>query len=492
MRTFKRTWTDKKGRNRETKVWHVSMKDHKGILRTFSAFTDKKASEDFGRQIERLINTRGSGEQPSPVLSVWLESIPDALRRKLVKYDLIDPHRAAGGKPLSEHLDDFKAAIRAGGHTQKQADQQHMRVKRIFDGCGFTYWTDIRPDRIQRFIHEMQQKDDLSDRTASFYLKACKQFTRWMLNVRRASDDPLHCLKGKGHIIERNRRRALEIKEIAALLTVTETAEECFGMTGHERSLVYRLGMETGLRASELKALTVSNFDFSENVVQLSSAYTKNRKGAVLPLKPETAAVLKEYLASKTPAAQAFNLPCISRISKMIRADYLAAGIDPTDQGCGKLDFHAGTRHTFATLLSASGCSPKTAMDLLRHSDINLTMKTYTHTLRGALESAVKNLPDLTPGWQAQEQQATGTDDSGQGISTNCMRFCPSPGAKDGENRQDLAEGGPVITGSGTDQKTAISSEKPRFSGKKRGKGELGRVGFEPPTHGFSVHCSTN
>ena len=191
----------------------------------------------------------------------------------------------------------------------------------------------------------------------------------------------------------------------------------------------------------------------------------------------------------------------------MIRADFLAAEIDPTDQGSGKLDFHAGTRHTFATLLSASGCSPKTAMDLLRHSDINLTMKTYTHTLRGALESAVKNLPDLTPGWQAQEQQATGTDDeapdaipipkaetddSGQGISTNCMRFCPSPGAKDGENRQDLAKGGPAVTGSGTAQKTAISSEKPRFSGKKRGKGELGRGGFEPPTHGFSVHCSTN
>ena len=38
-----------------------------------------------------------------------------------------------------------------------------------------------------------------------------------------------------------------------------------------------------------------------------------------------------------------------------------------------KLDFHS-LRHTFGTLLAASGIHPKTAQQLMRHSDINLTM----------------------------------------------------------------------------------------------------------------------
>jgi len=40
-------------------------------------------------------------------------------------------------------------------------------------------------------------------------------------------------------------------------------------------------------------------------------------------------------------------------------------------------DFHA-LRKAFITNLSRAGASPKTAQLLARHSDINLTMNTYT------------------------------------------------------------------------------------------------------------------
>jgi hypothetical protein len=45
----------------------------------------------------------------------------------------------------------------------------------------------------------------------------------------------------------------------------------------------------------------------------------------------------------------------------------------------------------------------------MRHSDINLTMTRYTHTLRGQEAEAVKSLPDLSLP-KNQVQKATGTD----------------------------------------------------------------------------------
>jgi hypothetical protein len=47
----------------------------------------------------------------------------------------------------------------------------------------------------------------------------------------------------------------------------------------------------------------------------------------------------------------------------------------------------------------------------MRHSDINLTMSRYTHTLRGQESEAVESLPDLSLP-SKQTRKATGTDNS--------------------------------------------------------------------------------
>ncbi|NIP42390.1 MAG: tyrosine-type recombinase/integrase [Aliifodinibius sp.] len=52
-------------------------------------------------------------------------------------------------------------------------------------------------------------------------------------------------------------------------------------------------------------------------------------------------------------------------------------------------------RHTFATNLARSGVHPKIAMDLLDHSDINLTMAYYSHTDVKERAAALSGLPSL-------------------------------------------------------------------------------------------------
>jgi integrase len=56
------------------------------------------------------------------------------------------------------------------------------------------------------------------------------------------------------------------------------------------------------------------------------------------------------------------------------------------------VDVHS-LRHTFATLLARNGVTPSVAQKLMRHSDIRLTMNTYTHLDLADTAGAVAALP---------------------------------------------------------------------------------------------------
>ena len=95
----------------------------------------------------------------------------------------------------------------------------------------------------------------------------------------------------------------------------------------------------------------------------------------------------------------------------MIRPDLAAAEIEERDETGAVADFHA-LRHSFITALAQGGVHPKTAQDLARHSDINLTMNTYTHTKLERRRDALVALPNLDePASDAEAARATGTDD---------------------------------------------------------------------------------
>jgi len=91
-----------------------------------------------------------------------------------------------------------------------------------------------------------------------------------------------------------------------------------------------------------------------------------------------------------------------------MRQDLADANIEYADEVGRVFDFHA-LRGQCASLLPATGASPKTAQTILRHSDVNLTLNAYTHLLRGQEAQAVENLPYLSLPTK-ENQKATGTD----------------------------------------------------------------------------------
>ncbi|MFO0972890.1 MAG: tyrosine-type recombinase/integrase [Phycisphaerae bacterium] len=133
------------------------------------------------------------------------------------------------------------------------------------------------------------------------------------------------------------------------------------------------------------------------------------RRADTLPLRTETTALLKEEFSVRTDEAPAFHLPSEHSMADMLRADLADAGIEPKDDAGRIVDFHA-LRHTFITNLARGGVHPKLAQDLARHSDINLTLSRYSHTVIGEQATALKALPDLSSSKQAAKRR-TGTDD---------------------------------------------------------------------------------
>jgi len=415
MRIYKQKYKSRSGETKQSKKWYVRLNDHMKITQAFPAFTDKQQSIRLGEKIEKLVVLKINNEPTDRELSEWLSQIPASLRDKFAKIGLIDSQRAAAGKSLTKHLEDFKNSLSAKGTSAKQVGQTVSRIKKAFDVCGFNNWNEIRSDLIQREIPKLHKYVErveikkiggkkvkrkklkdlglISSKTANYYLKAVKQFCNWMVNNRRASESPVDYLQPINNHSESRQRRALEPDQLRLLLKAAQARPKRFGMTGPARAMLYQLAVETGLRANELRSLNKSSFDFDNCIVTVEAGSTKNKKNAILPLKKDTAKMLEQFLSSKALDAKAFKVP--QKTADMLKEDLAAAGIPYVDDQDRYADFHA-LRHTTGSWLAASGVHPKVAQVIMRHSDINLTMSRYTHIFRGQESEAIAKLPDLS------------------------------------------------------------------------------------------------
>ena len=165
-------------------------------------------------------------------------------------------------------------------------------------------------------------------------------------------------------------------------------------MSGPARAMLYRLALSTGLCAGELRHLTRSSLDFDKQAVTLNAQHTMNRTACTLPLRNDMALALADFYSDMLPTALLFNMPPKWDVIEMFKGDLVVAGVAYQDAAGRFADFHA-LRHTFITNLARSGVHPKVAQDLARHSDINLTMARYSHTLMEQRADAVAMLPEI-------------------------------------------------------------------------------------------------
>jgi integrase len=187
--------------------------------------------------------------------------------------------------------------------------------------------------------------------------------------------------------------------------------------------IVHILACYTGFRRNEIGSGKAHSFNFDSDppTLTVEAGYSKHRRTDVMPIRVDLAKRIQDWIASKKkfdPAKPLVNI-ALNRTTEMLKKDLAATRAEwitespdaekhkrrekssflkyVNDQS-QYADFHA-LRKTFITNLSRAGVSPKTAQLLARHSDINLTMNTYT--MLGVLDqaAAVEALPPVLTTW---------------------------------------------------------------------------------------------
>src|SRR5262249_17948054 len=152
----------------------------------------------------------------------------------------------------------------------------------------------------------------------------------------------------------------------------------------------------TGLRLGEVKRLTVAEvrLDAVPPHIRVPAAVAKSRTEQTVPLRSDLVAMLRHRLAGRQVTDPVFDIPygLINRFN----ADWRRAGIPKRDADDRTVDIHS-LRTTFGTHLAMSGVTPRVAMELMRHSRIDLTMRVYTDPRLLPLAAAVESMSWVVP-----------------------------------------------------------------------------------------------
>jgi|GEM_PF-1869192 len=489
-------WDKNTGTLKESLRWNIYFRDHLQIERRIATTPDKSTSEYIAKNIAAIVSLKTSNQPLTPELRKFIESQPSKLRERLNSWGILDANTNAGFEPLmvyvkvkaknskiekyditGGHLYQWQKSIEANERSPHHITESVAKVAKVIEGCKLVVPSDIDGEKINNWLSDLRTKGKSID-CYNTYLNCFKRFTRWLLKTGRISQDPTLILSPLKILGRQRPRRALTTEEINKLITATIDADKHHGLTGYERTLVYRLALETGLRYNEIYTLQRRDIVLgSEPKVTVQAGNAKNRKADTLPLKSELAKDLECYFKDypALPHTKAFSGMWKDAGAEMLREDLKLAEIDyKTDEGI--VDFHS-LRHTFGTQLAKSGVLPQDAQKLMRHSDINLTMGIYTHIGFQEKSTAVNKLPTIFI--ERQRQAKTGTADVPENFSRN---FSGNPI----KTHKDTAKSSKDEVCPNEDKKnvtTCKSTELQKVTA-------IRPTGFEPVTYGLEIRCS--
>lgn len=291
-----------------------------------------------------------------------------------------EEHEEARKRPLNELLEAFLGHLHSIGRAPSTL-KKYRELRLLFARCGWT-----RLDHVaQRTFCEWRARSDLSGETLNDQLKNACNFFHWLQRTKQVSENPLQYVEPV-KVTPSQFRRAINPEQAQRLLAVASP----------RRAVVYLTALQTGLRRKELQLLTVGDFvlDAPKPFVRVPASIAKNRKETTLWLREEVAAAVRSILPDGAMPFEKVFAGMVPRLPRFKR-DLALAGIPFEDETGRRFDFHA-LRVTFGTNLSVAGVSPRVAMEMMRHSDIKLTMRIYTDVAQLPTAAAVASLPALT------------------------------------------------------------------------------------------------
>ncbi len=385
----------------ESGFYFARYRDADGLIRDGSTkCKDKAAAEQALADLERRAERVRSG-----VMTRRESDAADRMRQSLDK-----------------HIDDYIQRLpgkRGGSATATHGEDVKRCLKRLAADCGWNCPADLRREDLERWMSD-QARADRSARSINSHRAAVVAFANWLADplIGRLPANPFGTgrtaiRKADEESDPRRHRRAMTTDELTRLIEAARKAprrpQERRGegdaglsglaperLSGEHRADLYAFLAGTGLRVGEVRKLTVADvcLDAAVAHVRVPAAVAKSRKEQTVPLRADLVEMLRRHVAGKASGEPVFEVPAC--LIKRFNADCKRAGIAKRDADGRTVDVHS-LRTTFGTMLSRAGVPPRVAMELMRHSRIELTMKTYTDPRLFDLAGAVESLPSVAP-----------------------------------------------------------------------------------------------
>lgn len=310
-----------------------------------------------------------------------LRELVSELERETHGVGIPRPTREAWRTPLTDHHASFLKACAAAKLADLTLNKYRLSLPLLFKRCQ---WSTIRDVTAASFTR-WRDTSGLSPKSVNDLLGSMRTFLLWMKRERLILADPLAEVRKVANPGVGGFRRALSADDIQKLLEKSPP----------HRARVYLAMVYTGLRRKELAGLKWGDFDFEAKPVQLKvpSSLSKNRKESTHYLRPEVVAAVQALRSKDTKLEHYVFRGLIPRVPTF-KKDLAAAGIPFEDARGRRVDIHA-LRKTYGTLLAANGVSPRVAMELMRHSDMKLTMGVYTDVAQLPVIQETARLPSF-------------------------------------------------------------------------------------------------
>lgn len=380
-------------------VWRIQYRDWAGRKRKVKGHLSKSQTNKLATDLESRHALARKGEIEPPCRKRNNIAFETTVQEYLAWGDA---QGGRGGRPWGKGHADTRH-----GHMRWWKEKLNPSTLADLEGCH---------PAVEKHLRKLME-EGRSGRTVAQYMETITAFCSWCVDREYFKENPLRKL-GKIDRTPKTYRRAMTLEEVQRLFEVLPV----------ERRFLYEVAMCTGLRANEMRNLTVDHLDIGGSGLRLEAKWTKNRKSGFQPLPADlvrrlvdfskTGVVKQKYERNylrcdakvtppENPLLYVLNSPGMAFDDDIIAADI------PKVTPEGKLDFHS-LRVAYTTFVIESGANVKEAQTLLRHSTPDLTMNVYARTRKGRLNEVVegvgKAVGDAISGLKDRETQPKARD----------------------------------------------------------------------------------
>jgi integrase len=288
---------------------------------------------------------------------------------------------------VAGYLDEWLSSITAKVRPKTHASYAQLVRCHLKPGLGAYRLNKLRPEHVERFLDE-KQGAGLSPRTCQ-YLRAV---------LRRALGRAV-----KQDILSRNVAALADpprvVRSEVQALTPDQARAFLRAIEGNRLYALVAVGLSLGMRQGELLGLRWQDVDLDAGAVRVRHAlHRANRTWSLGEPKSKTSqrtiklpesltAILRSHrrsqLESRLLAGERWrdhDFVFTGRSGQPLEGTVLNRDVKRLLKAAGlpEVHFHA-LRHSCATLLMAQGVPARVVMEILGHSDIRLTLNTYSH-----------------------------------------------------------------------------------------------------------------